>query len=332
MSIRLFARPAFFSCVAPASWRGLLLCTLLACAAAPSVSLADNGLRSSRELDTRRIGKLSQAEHSLLRLEWRSDISRLDEGSLVGDMLGRLTRIETTTGELHTLILAMPVADSPVVAPNTSRAAMASRLLSQYGLMGVAVLLLLFGIWRWRSEAQPVAKVGKAVVPAPVRTSRPPRVEKTSPNTANEEKGDALELAGVMLSTGLANEAAKILMEHIRQHPKESMLHRMKLLEVYRKTGNRFQFERTARELKLNFNIEAENWAQLHREGEASLEEFSRINTRLQELWNQPAEALAYMRQLLADNRDGDRDGFPQSVAEELMLLIAIVEQTSGLT
>lgn len=340
MSTRLFSRPVLFACLAHAARRYLLQSVLLSIVAGtPGVSLADSGLRSSSELDTRRIGQVSAAERGLLRLEWRSDISRLDEGSLVVDMLGRLTRIETTTGELHTLIRAMPDTDSPgahtaanaiTLAISAGLATVASHSQSRYALAGAIVLLLTFWTWRrHRATSQPIAKVSKVVVPPSVRVQRPPRIEQTSSTAASAEKIDALALASGLLASGLANDAAKVLQEHIRQHPKESMLHWMKLLEVYRKTGNRFQFERAARELKLNFNIEAENWAQLHREGEASLEEFGRINTRLQELWNQPAEALVYMRQLLADNRDGDRDGFPQSVAEDLMLLIAIVEQTS---
>jgi len=38
------------------------------------------------------------------------------------------------------------------------------------------------------------------------------------------------------------------------------------------------------------------------------------------------AEARDYLEKLLADNREGTRNGFPQSVAEEMLLLIAVIE------
>lgn len=349
MSTRPLPYLTQFSCSTGVSLRGVVMSALLVCVTLGSdLSLADGGLqthqglRSSKELDTGRIGKMGADERSLLRLEWRSDISRIDENSLVGDMLSRIGRIETTTVELHALIQAMPAFGQPMssrsgAAANPIAAATASTAdsdeappnrLPQYGLAGGAALLLAFWAWRRRAATpSAVAKVRTAVSPAPTLGRLAlSGDEDADPIAVAKEKADVLVLADVMLATGLANDAAKTLLEHIRLHPKESLLHWMKLLEVYRKTGNRFQFEKVARELKLNFNVEAENWAQLHSKGEAALENFGRINTRLQELWEQPEEVLAYMHQLLADNRDGDRDGFPQSVAEELMLLIVLVE------
>ena len=37
-----------------------------------------------------------------------------------------------------------------------------------------------------------------------------------------------------------------------------------------------------------------------------------------------------YLRHLIEDNRDGARAGFPQSVAEEILLLVEILKETSG--
>ena len=45
-------------------------------------------------------------------------------------------------------------------------------------------------------------------------------------------------------------------------------------------------------------------------------------------LWPQPGACIDYLRQLLEDNRDGMRNGFPQPVAEEIILLVAILKAT----
>jgi hypothetical protein len=43
-----------------------------------------------------------------------------------------------------------------------------------------------------------------------------------------------------------------------------------------------------------------------------------------------PRNASDYLRHLLEDNREGSRAGFPQPVAEEILLLIEILKATSG--
>jgi hypothetical protein len=61
-----------------------------------------------------------------------------------------------------------------------------------------------------------------------------------------------------------------------------------------------------------------------------TLEKFPRVVEQVQKTWSQPAECLTYLRHLLEDNRDGARAGFPQAVAEEILLLIKIQSDTSG--
>lgn len=132
-----------------------------------------------------------------------------------------------------------------------------------------------------------------------------------------------LELAEIMLSMGLASGAAQALEEHIREHPREALMHWLKLLEVYRKDGHRTDFEKAAHELRKNFNIQASDWLAIGGR-EPSLEDFSRVIAQIIALWNQAAECVAFMTDLLEDNRDGMRNGFPQPVAEEILMLIAL--------
>jgi pilus assembly protein FimV len=50
----------------------------------------------------------------------------------------------------------------------------------------------------------------------------------------------------------------------------------------------------------------------------------------VQKIWTQTEECATYLRHLLEDNRDGERAGFPQSVAEEILLLIEVLKELAG--
>ncbi|MBK6637685.1 MAG: hypothetical protein IPH08_06615 [Rhodocyclaceae bacterium] len=136
-----------------------------------------------------------------------------------------------------------------------------------------------------------------------------------------------LELAEIMLSMGLASGAAQALEEHIRENPREALVHWLKLLDVYRKDGHRTDFEKAARELRKNFNINASDWLDVGGKP-ATLENYERVMQQIISLWPQPGACIDYLRQLLEDNRDGMRNGFPQPVAEEIILLVAILKAT----
>ncbi len=134
-----------------------------------------------------------------------------------------------------------------------------------------------------------------------------------------------LELAEIMLSMGMASSAAQALEEHIRENPREALMHWLKLLEVYRKDGHRSDFEKAASELQKSFNIRAADW--LKSSGEIkTLEDFPRVIQEVVTLWPEPQACLSYLYHLLEDNREGVRLGFPQSAAEDILLLIGILK------
>ncbi len=145
--------------------------------------------------------------------------------------------------------------------------------------------------------------------------------------TQSEES--ILELAEMMLSMGLATGAAQKLVDHIRANPKKALAHWLKLLEIYRENGQRSNFEQAAKQLQKEFNIRASDWMR----GTADrprLEKFDRIFSKIEELWARPEECIAFLSGMLLDNRDGQRVGFPQEVAEEILLLIEIQRENSG--
>ena len=163
--------------------------------------------------------------------------------------------------------------------------------------------------------------------------AEPERPLQATPSISIEQpslgQGDqALELAEIMLSMGLGHGATQTLTEQIRNEPKQALRHWLKLLDIYRKNGQQEEFERSAEELRLHFNVRPEDW---HAQSGAtqSLESFPHIAKRLTELWGKP-DCLVYMQNLLDDNRGGARSGFPQSVAEELLLLTAVMREAYG--
>ena len=163
-----------------------------------------------------------------------------------------------------------------------------------------------------------------ARVPVP-RTSTHPRVPERRQQLSVEP---TLQLAEIMLSMGLEEGAAKALVEYVEAHPGEAVYHWLKLLGIYRDRGHRKDFEETAAKLRKHFNIQA---ADSPSAGDApTLESFPRVAQQVQQIWARPEECIAYLRHLLKDNRDGERMGFPQPVAEEFLLLIEVLKGTSG--
>ena len=158
--------------------------------------------------------------------------------------------------------------------------------------------------------------------PAPLEPA--PSIE-PAPSTSGDQ---ALELAEIMLSMGLGHGATQTLTEQIRNEPKQALRHWLKLLDIYRKNGQQEEFERSAEELRLHFNVRPEDW---HAQAgtSQSLESFPHIAKRLTELWGKP-DCLVYMQNLLDDNRGGARSGFPQSVAEELLMLTSVMREAYG--
>ena len=161
-------------------------------------------------------------------------------------------------------------------------------------------------------------------MPVPRVNTRPMVPERRQP--LNVEP--TLQLAEIMLSMGLQQSAAQALVEYAEANPREAVYHWLKLLGIYRDGGHHKDFEETAAKLRRHFNIQAQDSASA---GEApTLESFPRIAEQIQRTWARPEECIAYLRHLLKDNRDGERMGFPQSVAEEFLLLIEVLKGASG--
>jgi pilus assembly protein FimV len=149
--------------------------------------------------------------------------------------------------------------------------------------------------------------------------------------TGVEEHKSAVELADIMISFGRVQGAAETLAEFIRGNPREAVTPWLKLLEVYRAAGQRAEFDTIAGELNKTFNVTAVNWDnyQTLRAVRTSLEDLPHITETLQKNWRTTA-CQRYLQQLLRDNRDGTRVGFPFPVIDEILTLSAILEEELG--
>jgi hypothetical protein len=166
-----------------------------------------------------------------------------------------------------------------------------------------------------------------ARIPVPRKPNRDTHLPERRQEVAIEP---TLQLAEIMLSMGLTQGAAQTLIEYTDANPRQAVYHWLKLLAIYRDSGQRKDFEETAEKLRKFFNIQAAD-AAVPNPGEApTLENFPRIAEQVEKLWSQPEECRTYLRQLLEDNRDGLRIGFPQPVAEEFLLLDEILKITAG--
>ena len=154
-----------------------------------------------------------------------------------------------------------------------------------------------------------------------------PDIPESTPETNVEP---TLQLAEIMLSMGLEQGAAQALLEYTEANPRQAVYHWLKLLGIYRKRGQQAEFVETAEKLRKHFNVQAEDWVRADTGEAPTLEKFPRVAEQVQKIWGQPAECLSYLRNLLEDNRDGARAGFPQTVAEEILFLIEVLKETSG--
>ena len=97
-----------------------------------------------------------------------------------------------------------------------------------------------------------------------------------------------------------------------------------------RSRGLQHEFAATAEKLRRYFNIQAAEWGTPAASEVPTLENFSRVAEHVQKIWTQPEECISYLRRLLEDNREGARAGFPQSVAEEILLLVELQKDLAG--
>lgn len=146
-----------------------------------------------------------------------------------------------------------------------------------------------------------------------------------------EEHDSAVELAEIMMSFGRVHGAAQTLADFIRSNPKQAVKPWIKLLEVYRAANMRIEFDALCGQLNKTFNVKPVGWDDFEGALRApeSLENMPHIAKKLSDTWGK-RECQAYLHELLRDNRQGTRQGFPLAIIDEILLLLAILESHLG--
>jgi predicted negative regulator of RcsB-dependent stress response len=147
-------------------------------------------------------------------------------------------------------------------------------------------------------------------------------------NTAkgpNTRVDATLEDAKLLMSINRHDDAIAHLKMTIESQPKASINHWLYLLEIFRKLNLQAEFEQYAEQMHQTFNIITPVWygTEVAIHVPQSLEEFPHIMERLYGSW--PDDAAAYLRNLLIDNRGGERSGFGEAVISEITTLIDVL-------
>lgn len=160
-----------------------------------------------------------------------------------------------------------------------------------------------------------------------------------------DDSSTVLELAEIMVSFGRIKGAAQALAEYLENNPETSLFPWLKLLEIYRTNDMQDEFVECAARLKSHFNVAPATWEEAGaclgerieplNENDLSIEDmlsklptvgaFSHISAGIMKTWD-TSEGVAYLKHLLRDTRNGQRTGFPLSIARELLFLLDLQE------
>ncbi len=175
------------------------------------------------------------------------------------------------------------------------------------------------------SPAQPPAWADDAVTSTQpligVPTSRNAEAVR---DVSAEELIDLEQQAEFFVVLGQDEAAIDLLVAHLRDSGGASPLPYLKLLEIYRRRGDREAHDRTRDRFNQRFNAHAPSWEAGTVDGRG-LEDYPRVVAGLQRVWPQPLEALTALESLLFGRNDGDVFDLP--AYRELLLLYAVARE-----
>ena len=136
-----------------------------------------------------------------------------------------------------------------------------------------------------------------------------------------------LDEAKTMVAKGEPLDAIEHLKWAIRAKPKKAINLWLYMLQIFREQNLKDDFENYAKAMHQTFNVMTPLWEEkaLPMFVPQSLEEFKHIIEKLTAAWPSKDTAV-YLRNLITDNRDGERAGFGKEVLHEILLLIEVLE------
>jgi pilus assembly protein FimV len=165
------------------------------------------------------------------------------------------------------------------------------------------------------APAAPPTRPAVTPVPAPVTKAPPGRTQspafrdslftsqQETRDVSIEELIDLEQQAEFFVVLGQDDAAIDLLIGHIRATGGTSPLPYLKLLEIYRRLGDRESYERTRERFNHRFNAYAPDWDSDLQHGRA-LDEYPGVVQRLQQAWANPLDAMAELEALMF-RRDG---------------------------
>lgn len=208
--------------------------------------------------------------------------------------------------------LAVSVA-VPAVPPETAEVTASTRALTPASTPGEVLMARV-------AEVTPSVAEQTAVLDASVHDGLPESAPQRA--VAIEELLDLEQQAEFFIVLGQDEAAIDLLMGHIRGTGGASPLPYLKLLELYRKNGDRDSYERTRTRFNHRFNAYAPDWDE-DLSGGRMLEDYPAVLRRLQRLWQEPLDAMAELEALLFRRDDGELFHLP--AYRELLFLYSVV-------
>jgi len=134
-----------------------------------------------------------------------------------------------------------------------------------------------------------------------------------------EELIDLEQQADFFIALGQEDAAVELLMAHLRSAGGQSPLPYTKLLEIYRRHGDRSAYERTRARFNRRFNAYAPDWDTGPGAGR-TLEDYPQTVARVQQAWNAPIDAMAVLEGLLF-KRDDTSELFDLPAYRDVLVL-----------
>jgi pilus assembly protein FimV len=154
---------------------------------------------------------------------------------------------------------------------------------------------------------QPPLSVIERTEPLPVGWREDPEPQR---DVSIEELIDLEQQAEFFIVLGQEEAAIDLLVDHLRSTGGGSPLPYLKLLEIYRRRGDREAYDRTRARFNHRFNAYAPDWDDDTQTGRA-LEDYPSIVARLQMAWPSPIDAMAELESLLFRKARGELFDMP---------------------
>jgi hypothetical protein len=164
--------------------------------------------------------------------------------------------------------------------------------------------------------ARPALAVAPPPPPAPAAIAEPAR------ELSVEELIDLEQQAEFFIVLGQDEAAIELLMSHVRSDGGISPLPYLKLLEIYRRRGEREAYERIRDRFNRRFNAYAPDWESDLQQGR-TLEDYPDSIARLQALWATPSRAMETLDASLFRRNKTD-ETFDLPAYRELLFLYSI--------